>query len=177
MSGDKTPIEPIAGDDASRNTSESGVVLNLKRIVEMLKSVKELMLVAAFFGGAIVWTIHYYATHDELESLECQMKLNVLLLQATSDKNYNEQLAKQARSSIRAEERTLRSAETSSDDDDIRSSQTRLDDLKIQVAGFQHAIEEQQKTSKKALDALTQHACLVKEQRVKILEKLRLGEF
>lgn len=175
---DISKAESNGGSNANHNASEGGSTrLSLKSIFETLNSVKEWMLVAAFFGGAIVWTVHYYATHEELDILECQMKLNIRMLEATSDRQFNEQLAQKARGEIRDEERTIKKAETLQDDDGIRLSQARLDSLKAQLEGFEHAIEKQGETSKKAWGSLTQNSCFMKDVRNEILKEIRAGKY
>lgn len=166
---------PNTGNGGS--VQSMGGVTNLVDWIEKIKNVKELMLLAAFFGGAIVWTVHYYATQDELDEVECQMKLYVRMLQATSDRQFTEQLVKSARGEIVDEKRTLKKAETTQDEARIKLSQTRIDDLRAQLDGFKNVIGEQSKSSKKALDALSHNACLIEDTRRELLKEIREGKF
>ena len=131
--------DPIP-DDVQTPSDPNNIWTNFGHLVNNLKDIKEMLLIAAFFGGAIVWTIHYYATHEELETLECQTKLQVRMLQSTSNSNYTEQLAKQGRIELRDQEYVLRKAQNSIDKDDteVKATQARIEDINLQQKSFQN---------------------------------------
>lgn len=152
----------------------------LKNIVETLKNVKELLLIAAFFGAGLVWVVNYFATRSQLEEFECFTKINVRMLQATANVNYTEHVAKQGRIELRDHQRMLDKASKASNkasETDIKATQGRIDDLKLQTVTFEKTIETENKAAKRGFAALTQNLCLIKEQRTKILGQLASGDF
>lgn len=169
--------EPNKGNSANHDSSEGGLRFGWNDIFETLKNVKELMAIAALLGGAVAWAIHYYATREELETLECHMILNMQMIQSTSDKQFNEQLAQKARAAIREEQRSIKKAESVNDEKSIRSSQDKIDEIETQLSGFSHAVDEQGKRSKKALNLLTNSSCRTANTRKNILEEIRSGKF
>jgi hypothetical protein len=177
-------MKPNLGNQPEPNNNAAMLIvpnrLSFSSIVETLKNAKELLLLALFFGGSVVWVANYFATHEELDSLECFTKLNVRLLQAEANVNYTEQLAKDGRIEMRDQQHILdRIAKEHSekvDEDELKATQLRLDNLNQQAKSFANTTENEKKATQKALTALTQNSCLIKDQRTRILGLLQSGE-
>jgi len=157
----------------------SNRIFDFKKILETLASVKNFATLIAFFGAAVIWTIHYYATHEELDTLECYTKLNVRMLQSKEDEYYDEQIKKEGHRELLDQQHFLKKIESDThiDQDDVQSINMAIDRLKDQEASFLASINEAKRASQRALTLQTQNVCQIKEQRDKILDELKLGKF
>lgn len=148
-------------------------------ILSRLKDARELVATITFFGVIAFGGVSYFATRDELETLDCLTRVNVRLLQANSNVNFTEQLARQGRVDLREQQRLLEKERKnpSPSENDVAAIQNRIDDLMAQQNSFGKTVEAEKKTGQKALDALTQNLCRIGQHRASLISKLASGEF
>lgn len=156
-----------------------GSPISLASIIAAAKSAKELIVLAAFFGGGVVWIANYFATREQLEVLECVTKVNVRMLQASTTANEAEQGLRQTRTELREQSRFLTAArqkDSGYKEDVVRSTEARVEELTTLVAAFDQTAKSEKKASQRALTTLTQNQCLIKEQRARLVAQIGAGE-
>jgi phosphomevalonate kinase len=110
------------------------------------------------------------------------------MLQAKEYVDSTEGRAIEVRSEIKDQRRVLQRLKNESEakmdasslerlQDDISAIDARIETAEGQVKAFQASEDKELRVSQKGLDALTQNACLIKEQRERILQQLASGEF
>jgi hypothetical protein len=152
----------------------------LKSLIGKANDLKELIAILVFFAGGLIWVVDYFATREELDSLDCFTRVNVRRLQADENVQYTQQQSKSARSDIRDQQRLIRSAKeqpkTPSSDTDIGVIQAQIDELTLSVQSFDKSTESQKQESTRMFQVLTGNVCYHKDQRKKILDAIESGE-
>ena len=152
-------------------------------ILEHLKNVKEWIAVLMFFAAGGAYFIHYFATREQLDELECSSTFNVLLLRSSSNANFNQQILKESMSEKRNTKKILDAKKESKEprdskaQDEITYLELKLQDLDTQILAFQNAIEKSKKDSERAFDILNNNVCKIKDDRISVLQQLREGKF
>jgi hypothetical protein len=171
---------PAPGLDDPPVAAAAGARPSLSGLLGVLRNAKEIVMVLAFFGAGLLWVVNYFATRDQLDTLECFTKVNVRMLQATTNVNQAEQSLRQTRTEIREQRRFVekaRAKDSGYSEDDVRTTESRLEELSNQVGTFDRAIDAERKAAHRSLTALTQNQCLVKEQRARIVSQIGAGDF
>jgi uncharacterized protein YlxW (UPF0749 family) len=150
--------------------------------IDTLKDFKELIVILGAVLVGVGWVVSYFATRDQLEKLECYTKINVRMLQATAGVNYANQQIRQGRVETREQSKILediRSNDKGKVDTNamVKSAENRLDELAQTEKTLAANKDAEQKTSQRALAALTENACLDKARRKIIIDQLARGEF
>jgi ABC-type Na+ efflux pump permease subunit len=171
----------------STQSEESSVSSQKKKFtfqdfIDTLKNLRELIVIIGALLAGVAWIVSYFATRDQLEKLECYTKVNVRMLQATAGVNYANQQIKQAHVDTREQSRILESIRLNSKgkvetDAMVKSAENRLDELAQTEKTLATNKDAEQKTSQRALAALTENACLDLAKRNIILDQLARGEF
>jgi phosphomevalonate kinase len=186
---DHLPVAGIPhGDDAASVNITPSNNLVLRSILDYLKNVKEALLIVGFFGGLSVWVINYFATQERLDQLACETKVNTRMLQAKEFVDSTEGHAIEVRSELRDQNRVLQRLQSEAGakenpsrleslQEDIAAVKARIDSLESQAKAFQTSEDQELRISRKGLDALTQNACLIKEQRELVVKQLASGDF
>lgn len=190
MTTTNTPSDPIIAGDASANTdshnsSATNKRLSFKNIIETLEKIKGWLLLAMFFGGAIVGTINYFVTHEEFEALDCFTKLTVRQMQADANVKNNLAYIKQGKIELLDQQHILNRINNPqtmvAEAELLRVVQNQISALNEQTASFLKVIESEERVSQKLLTALDsrntgKNVCHDKDDRKKILGQLRSGE-
>jgi hypothetical protein len=183
MTTETTPESNLANALPAQNSGQvpEGNKPGLAAVISTLKNFRELLVLAAFFGGGlgggVVWVLNYFATTEQHGQLECFTKLNVRMLQASANANYTGELIKQAKSELRDQQHILGTFKQAHADAEVGATQAKIDELAEQISAFKATKEVQAKAAEKALNTLTQNACLVRDQRKMILDELASGKF
>ena len=165
----------VDDESAEAETSKTSSNTKLKQLLGVLRDYKEVVAIVVVFGGGALAVVNYFATEEALERLECFTKINVRMLQASSNVASADQQLKQSRRDLRDETALLHEEQAKNELREAQETQARIEELAASIRTFETTVTDERKAASRALAALTNYSCSVREARPALLESVGAG--
>jgi hypothetical protein len=145
----------------------------LENALKTLKDTKEIIVVVAFFAGGVTWVVDHFATREALDQVECTTKLNIRLLEATENINYNEELEKQDAAALSEQQNLLKNLKPGSDSSPVNK---RINEINAELAAYDKTVASEKESAKKREAEISASSCFDQKSRGSVIDRLKHGD-